>query len=230
MLNWFAVALVYCGLIGMLTGAISVARPIRALGLQTRLSAVAFFSAAAMLLIAGLFLPAPLQSVSTARDDLDRTMPAWQFGEHHATRVRATPERVDAAIRQVTADDIALFRTLTWIRSPRLRQQDVDILHPPAAPLPILDVATRSGFMLISDRPAREIVLMTRVARGVNAAMNFQIAPSGDGTSDLTTETRVFAVDAQATRAFAAYWRMIYPGSALIRIMWLRAIRLRAEA
>ena len=84
--------------------------------------------------------------------------------------------------------------------------------------------------MLISDRPAREIVLMTRVARGVNAAMNFQIAPSGDGSSDLTTETRVFAVDAQATRAFAAYWRMIYPGSALIRIMWLRAIRLRAEA
>jgi len=35
---------------------------------------------------------------------------------------------------------------------------------------------------------------------------------------------------AQATRTFAAYWRMIYPGSALIRVMWLRAIRLRAEA
>ena len=230
MLNWLAVALVYCGLFGMLTGAISVARPIRALGHQTRLTAVAFFSAAALLLITGVFLPAPLQSISTPQDDLDRTMPAWQFGEHHATRVRATPERVDAAIRQVTADDIALFRTLTWIRSPRLRRQDVDILHPPTAPLPILDVATRSGFMLISDRPAREIVLMTRVARGVNATMNFQIAPSRDGMSDLTTETRVYAVDAQATRAFAAYWRMIYPGSALIRIMWLRAIRLRAEA
>jgi hypothetical protein len=205
-------------------------RPIRALGHRTRLASVAFFSASAMLLIAGVFLPAPLQSVSTPQDDLDRTMPAWQFGEHHATRVRATPERVDAAIRQVTADDIALFRTLTWIRSPRMRRQDVDILHPPTTSMPILDVATRSGFMLISDRPTREIVLMTRVARGVNATMNFQIAPSGDGESDLTTETRVFAVDPQATRAFAAYWRMIYPGSALIRVMWLRAIRLRAEA
>jgi hypothetical protein len=229
-LNWFAVALVYCGLIGMLTGAISVARPIRVLGHQTRLGAVAFFSASAMLLIAGVFLPAPLQSISTPQGDLDRTMPAWQFGERHATRVRATPERVDASIRQVTADDIALFRTLTWIRSPRLRQRGVDILHPPAGPMPILEVATRSGFMLISDRPAREIVLMTRVARGVNATMNFQIAPAGDGTSELTTETRVFAIDAQATRAFAAYWRMIYPGSSLIRVMWLRAIRVRAEA
>ena len=71
---------------------------------------------------------------------------------------------------------------------------------------------------------------MTRVARGVNAAMNFHIAPAGDGDSELTTETRVFAIDPQATLAFAAYWRVIYPGSALIRVMWLRAIRLRAEA
>lgn len=37
------------------------------------------------------------------------------------------------------------------------------------------------------------------------------------------------AADPRATRAFAAYWRMIHPGSALIRVMWLRAIRLRAE-
>ena len=28
---------------------------------------------------------------------------------------------------------------------------------------------------------------------------------------------------------FALYWRVIYPGSALIRRMWLRALRLRAE-
>jgi hypothetical protein len=229
-MNWPAVALVYCGLVGMLTGAISVARPIRALGHGTRLSAVAFFSLSAILLIAGVFLPAPLQSITAPQDDLDRTMPAWQFGEYHATRVRATPERIDAAIRQVTADEIRLFRTLTWIRSPHLRQQEVDILHPPAGPTPILDVVTRSGFMLVSDRPSREIVLMTRIARGVNATINFRIAPAAGGASDLTTETRVFAADPRARRAFAAYWRMIYPGSALIRVMWLRAIRLRAEA
>jgi len=58
-LNWFAVALVYCGLIGMLTGAVSVARPIRVLGHQTRLSAVAFFSASAP------FPQAPTASAAT---------------------------------------------------------------------------------------------------------------------------------------------------------------------
>jgi len=29
---------------------------------------------------------------------------------------------------------------------------------------------------------------------------------------------------------FQLYWRVIYPGSALIRRMWLRAIKQRAEA
>lgn len=61
------------------------------------------------------------------------------------------------------------------------------------------------------------------------AAMNFHLEDEGNGWTRLTTETRVFATDDNARRRFAAYWRVIYPGSALIRRMWLRAIRLRAE-
>lgn len=61
------------------------------------------------------------------------------------------------------------------------------------------------------------------------AAMNFRLEDEGNGWTRLTTETRVFATDDHARRRFAAYWRAIYPGSALIRRMWLRAIRLRAE-
>jgi hypothetical protein len=40
----------------------------------------------------------------------------------------------------------------------------------------------------------------------------------------------VFASDASARRRFAIYWRLIYPGSALIRRMWLRAIEKRVIA
>jgi hypothetical protein len=61
------------------------------------------------------------------------------------------------------------------------------------------------------------------------ATMNFAIAPRDDGACDVTTETRVFATDPDARRRFGAYWRVIYPGSALIRRMWLRAIKVRAE-
>jgi hypothetical protein len=43
-------------------------------------------------------------------------------------------------------------------------------------------------------------------------------------------ETRVHTTDAAAERRFAVYWRLIYPGSAFIRRMWLEAIRRRAES
>ncbi len=46
----------------------------------------------------------------------------------------------------------------------------------------------------------------------------------------VTAETRVYATDASARRRFARYWRVIYPGSALIRRRWLRAMKRRAEA
>jgi hypothetical protein len=62
------------------------------------------------------------------------------------------------------------------------------------------------------------------------AVMSFRLADEGGGWTRLVTETRVFATDDHARRRFAAYWRTIYPGSALIRRMWLRAIRVRAEA
>jgi hypothetical protein len=59
--------------------------------------------------------------------------------------------------------------------------------------------------------------------------MNFRVEPAGNGECRIVTETRVFATSPPASRAFAAYWRVIYPGSALMRRMWLRAIERRAE-
>ncbi|HEV7517478.1 MAG TPA: hypothetical protein VGR07_14350 [Thermoanaerobaculia bacterium] len=61
------------------------------------------------------------------------------------------------------------------------------------------------------------------------AAINFRVEDDGNGWSRLVTETRVYATDASARRRFATYWRIIVPGSALIRRMWLAAVRDRAE-
>ena len=58
--------------------------------------------------------------------------------------------------------------------------------------------------------------------------MNFAITPDGPDRSFVSTETRVFANSPSARRRFAVYWRFIYPGSAIIRRMWLRAIQRRA--
>jgi hypothetical protein len=205
----------------------------------------------AALMLAGYFLPAPDQRIAQPSTRLDAFVPVWQFGEFHELRVNAPPARVYAAIDAVRADDIRLFRTLTWIR--RLgRPAPVSILAP--SQRPILEVATTTGFLRLADDPPREILLGIVIVvdpreRAMKAdelrrpetftpphpaglclvGMNFLIRPDGAGGAVLSTETRVFATDATAHRAFATYWRTIYPGSSLIRRMWLRAIRQRAE-
>jgi hypothetical protein len=45
----------------------------------------------------------------------------------------------------------------------------------------------------------------------------------------LSTETRIWAPDAQTRKKFAFYWRLISLGSGWIRVLWLRAIKRRAE-
>ena len=152
----------------------------------------------------------------------------------------------------MTPDEMRLFQVLTWIRSPRLpgsRGERESILHVPPRK-PILEVATSTGFMLLADEPGREVVVGTLVivpSRSrteietprdfaaleepgyAKAVMNFRMADEGGGRTRLTTETRIYATDASSRRRFAAYWRTIFPGSALIRREWLRAIRDRAE-
>ena len=60
-------------------------------------------------------------------------------------------------------------------------------------------------------------------------AMNFRLVERDAAHCTVITETRVYAGGAPVVRRVAAYWRVIYPGSALMRHIWLRAIKLRAE-
>ncbi len=175
---------------------------------------------------------------------LDDFAPTWKFREIHHLFITAPPDRVYEATKAVTAGEIRFYRALTWLR--RLgRPGPPDILNPPPH-RPLLEVATQTGFLLLTDSP-REIVIGKVViappgARGprtaeqyrtlagpgwARATMNFLIEPRGSG-SLITTETRVHASDARTRRRFGLYWALIYPGSALIRRMWLRAIRRRA--
>jgi hypothetical protein len=57
---------------------------------------------------------------------------------------------------------------------------------------------------------------------------NLYVQPSGEETL-LSTETRIWAPDPQTRKKFAFYWRLISLGSGWIRVLWLRAIKRRAE-
>ena len=324
-MNLIGSIVVYAGLVGALVGGLSILRPLTFLGIWSRLQGVMLLVAGVVVFLIGANLPAKEQRVGTPVSYLDEFVPAYQFEEFHSIQIHAPRERVSEAIRDVTPNEIALYRTLTWIR--RGGQSDKESMLNPAADKPLLDVALRTGFLKLAEEPDREIVLGTLVAapKGMGwkevasdewrvasakkgptpedfkalqglpratvvgqqldakqnpntptesrqdrdprseqaadsqqleakgnpntantesteggaqspqrsgfalAAINFRLEDAGNGETLLTTETRVYATDDSARKRFAAYWRVIYPGSALIRVMWLRAIRDRAE-
>src|SRR5688572_26911248 len=101
-------AVVYLGLIVAFAGFVCL--------FLKRRRALPLFAAGLALAFLGLVLPAPESRVGHVGTHLDHFAPAWQFHEVHTMRVEAPLARVYEAIRQVRADEIALFRTLTWIR------------------------------------------------------------------------------------------------------------------
>jgi hypothetical protein len=240
--------IVYTGLCVAIIGLVSLVKPIRLTGLRTRRHALTAAAGGVAVTLAGLALPARESRVARPRTLLDAQLPAWQFREFHRTAVHASPEQTYEAIGRVKADEISLFHALTWIRRGGRRAPE-SILNA-GNRKPIIDVATENGFVRLAEDAPRELVIGTVVvappgARGglapgelfrgplpdgfAVAAMNFRVTPVAGGGSIVETETRVYASGASARRRFAAYWRTIYPGSALIRRMWLRAIRKRAE-
>jgi hypothetical protein len=161
--------------------------------------------------------------------------------------VRATPEAVYRAAREVTSREIRFFGLLASLRWPgRLRTRRDEPFPPQEESAPILELATRTRFVWLADDPPREVVIGTTLSGGpgrarsadafhaltgegsVKTAANFRIEAEEGGVR-LTTETRVIAVGAGARRRFGLYWALIFPGSSIIRHGWLAAIRTRAE-
>ena len=241
---------VYFGFALAVAGFISLLRPLRFLYIGTRRLALVVVAFGILVSVATALLPYGEQKAATAATKLDEWMPRWQVAERHTIEIAARPEKVFAAIHAVRADEILLFRTLVAIRRCGTSGPE-SILNPPEE-LPLLDVATRTSFILLTDDAPREIVVGTVVAAprdaratgklepdlfrknlrpGVAlATMNFLVAPNGPAGSTVTTETRIYANTPAVLRRFGVYWRIIHPGSDLIRRMWLRAIAQRAEA
>ena len=188
---------------------------------------------------------------SDGQQAIDRFLASYNFHERHRTRVHASPEAVYRAALDVSADEIRWLRPLLAIR-----QFPASLRRRPGRDTskPILEIATKSSFFYLACEPSKEIVIGTvgrfwtsdggRVPgiRGpeeflalqdpgvARVALNVAIEDAGGGFSVLTTETRILAPEGPTRRRFGAYWRLIYPGSSLIRVGWLAGIKKRAEA
>lgn len=239
----------YAGITLFLAGLLSLIYPLRWVGISTRkLGSLVLLGGMAVFLVA-LQWPAPVIGVSERKSAIDDLLPEYHFHERHEVRVRATPEITASVFKRITFDEIGVYHTLMRLRalaSGKWYQsnttQGKPILETMTGPNSIFAVVeendrqivfvgagrpwTKSNLPRLKDRQEFENY---RLPSAVRIAADLRVEDAGAGETLVVTETRVQATDEEGARIMARYWRLIYPGSGLIRRMWLHSIRDRAE-
>jgi hypothetical protein len=185
-----------------------------------------------------------------ARSLLDQIMPVYDVGSRHTIAVAARPADVYQAARHADLGRPTLVRVLMGVRTlPALAARLVGGSARSRAGADRYAVGG-ARFTLVAEAPGEEFVLgiMGRFWRPtgsliratpeqlrqppppgtVQALWNFRVEPSGPGTT-LSTETRVRCADEATRRRFLLYWRVVKPGSGLIRRSILGHMRASAE-
>jgi hypothetical protein len=232
----------YAGLCVALLGLLCVLVPLRFLGIRRRVTGLLVLGAGVLVVAAALLWPAPTLRSSRPHQRIDDFMPSYSFYEFHETRVNAPPDSVVAAMHRVGLADLPAAVFLMRVRGAAAG-------HREAGGIPresLLDLMSRpeSGFLVLDASDPREFVGgMAGLARapkppihtpgqflafkdpdGIRVAFNVRVSDAAGGGTRLTSETRVVCNGDAGRRLFAGYWRIIYPGSAIIRRVWLDAI------
>jgi hypothetical protein len=167
--------------------------------------------------------------------------------------VRAPAAAVDRGLRAVTPGDMPVARALFTVRSLPLRLVGRGGL-PTSTDEPFVDAMVRGGLSRLVDRPGQELVFgligqpwrpaggtTVRVASldefagferpgFVKVIERFRLAPIGEADTVVVDELAARCTDAVTERRFRRYWRVIAPGSRLVRHQLLAATADLAEA
>lgn len=173
---------------------------------------------------------------------LDDFMPGYDFSEKHETNIRASAEKVYAAVNSTDFSESWIIGGLLTLRGLGRRS---------AKTLTLRDM-TKDGFAVLGEKRDEKILLglagkfwtLSGCLQNINvdnfrefdtkgyakAVWNFALTEIGKGEILLETETRVKCLDKESLASFRFYWRFIQPFSGLIRQEMLRLIKQKAEA
>ena len=173
-------------------------------------------------------------------------MPKYDKAAAYSIVIHASPQRIYDVARH--ADFHGSLATSILFS---LRSFDFTFLRKRSSLGTSIDALLQNGFVLLEERPPHEIVLglvgkfwtasggirMINVDKFVGfeevgyakAVWNFHLAPQSDGTTLLSTETRIVCTDEESRKKFARYWFLIGPFSGLIRREMLRTIKQQIE-
>jgi len=180
---------------------------------------------------------------------LDEFLPDAPHRTRYATTIRTDAAAAWTALRSITPRELAFTRILVAVRTMSLSG-----LRPDGEETarPLLETFVERDFAVLREDEPRVLVLATTgrpwqlrsklsapagtagfaaydEPAAVRIAMSFELADAGEGRTRLSTETRVSPTDDAAAGRFRRYWTVVRPGSDVIRLDVLRAVRRRAE-
>lgn len=228
----------------------SLVRVPRWLGVRTRTQASILLGLGVAVTSTALLWPASSENMrSHSQRRLDDFLPEYQSVEYHEARTAAPLDRVVDAMHRLS--DLDMPGTVLLLRLRALASGE----FVPAAidPSPVFEAMDRpgSGFIPL-DRSNRAELVYGMICRPwtnepspdvsgaeflgfsapgyVRVAFDFRVVQESSSSVKITTETRILGNDPASRKSFTWYWRLIYPGSAIIRRLMLDAVVARAEA
>jgi hypothetical protein len=188
-------------------------------------------------------------SADAAKDSLlDRFIPEPEVLEHHRIAINAPADVVMTSAKQLELLKSPVIRAIFRARELALCGEPDPRPHPST----LMEQMQSIGWVVLSERPGREIVFgsvtqpweATPVFRSIPAdrfrefaepgfvkiAWTLRADPVDDARSVFHTETRVSTTDPAARERFRNYWSFVAPGVELIRLAMLRPLKRTAEA
>lgn len=244
----------WMGVILAVVGIVSLIHPFTFLFILNRVIAVYVILGGVLVSIISLFCPVTVEHSPTTDQKIDALLPDYSFNEYHEVRIKASPERVRQILQVTGVKDIPAAHVLMKIRG--IADEDVDMSDRAAnnkagsecfstpdfnffvvAPTEYITVMIIKSAMITnsSGKPAPpeiatlEEFISFNTPGYVKVAVNFRFITANNEETLLTTETRVQGIVACDSSVFGRYWRIIYPGSAIIRRVWLDTIKKRAQ-
>jgi len=235
----------WIGAILALVGIISLIKPLVFLFVFARKIATVVLCGGILISIISIYWPVQIYHSQTDLK-LDALLPNYSFNEYHEVRINASPEDVKQALQTTGVGDIPAIHLLLKIRgieNKSLNQKETSgqpaqkTFSTPDFNFFVTDSTEFISVMIINasaKTPPPEVTTLEQFRAFnepgyVKVAFNFRFISLENGQTLVSTETRNYAMTKEDRRIFGRYWRIIYPGSAIIRRVWLDTLAEKAE-
>ncbi len=244
----------WIGVILIGIGVISLIHPLTFLFILNRIFAVLIILCGMLISFISLLYPVKMKHSLTTNQRIDSLLPDFAFNEFHEVRINASIEKIKQVLQVTGVKDIPAAHLLMKIRG--IADEDVNLSDRASNNIVSSDTVSTPDFNFFIVAPDEWItvmilksVIITNNANKpappeistleqfiafnkpgyVKVAVNFHFISTGNNETILTTETRNNGITLKDNRVFGYYWRIIYPGSAIIRRIWLDTIRKKAQ-